>query len=94
MQGPGDSPDVLQRYQSAVDQVAGQIRRSIGGSVDHDHLLGSGCEGLFVAARKYDARRGIPFRSYAGLRVRGVTLDNVRQQSYLAPSGPRAIRRP
>jgi len=46
MQGPGDSPDVLQRYQSAVDQVAGQIRRSIGGSVDHDHLLGSGCEGL------------------------------------------------
>jgi len=86
MQGPGDSPDVLERYQSAlplVDQIAGQIRRSIGSVVDYDDLLGSGREGLFDAARKYDAARGIPFRSYAGLRVRGAILDNVRQQSYL-----------
>jgi len=85
-QGAGDSPDVLERFQaelSLVDAVAAHVARSIGSVVDYDDLLGAGREGLFDAARKFDASRGIPFRSYASLRVRGAILDGVRHQAHL-----------
>ena len=86
MQGAGDSPEVLERYQaeqSLIEIIAGQVTRSIGSAVDYDDLLGAGREGLFDAARKYDSSRGIPFRAYASLRVRGAILDGVRNQSHL-----------
>jgi RNA polymerase sigma factor for flagellar operon FliA len=86
MQGPDDAPEVLERYQSAlplVDVIAGQISRSIGSCVDYDDLLGSGREGLFEAARKFDASRGVPFRAYASLRVRGAMFDSIRKQAHL-----------
>lgn len=85
-QGAGDSPEVLERYQAElglVEIIAGQVTRSIGNTVDYDDLLGAGREGLFDAARKYDKSRGIPFRSYANLRVRGAILDGVRHQAHL-----------
>lgn len=85
-QGAGDSPEVLERYQaelSLVEIVAGQVARSIGSAVDYDDLIGAGREGLFDAARKYDANRGIQFRAYANLRVRGAILDGVRNQAHL-----------
>ena len=85
-QGAVDSPDVLERIQAGlplVDALASQIARSIGSAVDHDDLRGAGREGLFDAARKYDASRGIPFRAYASLRVRGAILDGVRRQAHL-----------
>jgi len=85
-QGAVDSPDVLERIQAGlplVDALASQIARSIGSAVDHDDLRGAGREGLFDAARKYDASRGVPFRAYASLRVRGAILDGVRHQAHL-----------
>jgi RNA polymerase sigma factor for flagellar operon FliA len=85
-QGAGDSPEVLERFQAElalVEIIAGQVTRSIGSAVDHDDLLGAGREGLFDAARKYDSTRGIPFRAYANLRVRGAILDGVRNQAHL-----------
>ncbi len=86
MQGADDSSEVLERYQSGlwlVDVIAGQVTRSVGATVDYDDLLGAGREGLFDAARKYDANRGIPFRTYANLRVRGAILDGVRRQAHV-----------
>lgn len=86
VQAAGDSPEVLERYKAAlslVDIIGGQIARSIGSAVDYDDLRSAGREGLFDAARKYDASRGIPFRAYANLRVRGAMLDGIRRQSHL-----------
>jgi RNA polymerase sigma factor FliA len=86
VQGADDSSEVLERYQSGlwlVEIIAGQVTSSVGTTVDYDDLLGAGREGLFDAARKYDVNRGIPFRTYANLRVRGAILDGVRHQAYL-----------
>lgn len=83
-QGASDSQEVLERYQAEVglvDIIAGQVARAVGQAADYDDLLGAGREGLFDAARKFDPSRGIPFRAYASLRVRGAVMDGVRRQS-------------
>jgi RNA polymerase sigma factor for flagellar operon FliA len=79
---PTDSPEILQRFKSALDVVAKlsrQMRRTLGSSVTLDELESFGREGLLDAARRYDPSRRVPFRAYAGFRVRGAMIDGVRQ---------------
>jgi RNA polymerase sigma factor for flagellar operon FliA len=86
LQGATDSPEVLERFHAElalVDIIASQVARSLGISVEFDDLLSAGREGLLDAARRYDQTRGVPFRAYANLRVRGAVIDGVRQHSRL-----------
>jgi RNA polymerase sigma factor for flagellar operon FliA len=85
-QGTDDSPEVLERFQAElglVELIVRQVVRAVGRLADYDDLLGAGREGLFDAARRFDPSRGIPFRAYANLRVRGAVIDGVRRQSRL-----------
>lgn len=86
MQGIDDSPEVLERYKAEedlVELIVHQVARAVGAAADIDDLMGAGREGLFDAARKFDPSRGIPFRAYASLRVRGAVIDGVRRQSHV-----------
>ncbi|HTA91021.1 MAG TPA: sigma-70 family RNA polymerase sigma factor [Polyangiaceae bacterium] len=84
--GVPDTPEVLERFHaelSLVEIVARQVARTIGRAIELDDLVASGREGLLDAARRFDPTRGVPFRAYANLRVRGAILDGVRQNSLL-----------
>ncbi len=83
---PADSPEVLERFHGALDlvqSIAGQMRACIGSIVEVDDLLSYGRSGLLDAARRFDAQRGVPFRAYATLRVRGTIIDGIRSISPL-----------
>ena len=87
-----DSPEVRKLVEGAVDLVkiiAVQMRRQLGSSLDVDDLISLGHEGLLGAARSFDASRGIPFRGYANLRVRGSMIDGLRTHGGL----PRRVYR-
>ena len=86
MAGARDSPDVLERFHASldlVDQVARQVRRTIGHGIDTEELVSFGREGLLDAARRFDPTRGVPFRAYANFRVRGAIVDGVRSVARL-----------
>src|SRR5258708_5557012 len=78
-----DSPEVLSRFnaeQELVDINARQLARRLErASVTIDDLRSFGHEGLLQAARNFDASRGVPFRRWANLRIRGAMIDGVRQ---------------
>jgi RNA polymerase sigma factor for flagellar operon FliA len=83
---PADDPTVLARVQQELDLVellAKQLRRQLGPSVDFDDLRSAGREGLLAAARSFDPERGVPFRRWANLRIRGAMMDGVRSQGNL-----------
>jgi RNA polymerase sigma factor for flagellar operon FliA len=44
-----------------------------------DDLRSFGREGLLQAARSFDPARGVPFRRWANVRVRGAMMDGLRQ---------------
>lgn len=82
-----ESAEVQERFSSGltlVDAIARQILRTLGGVADLEELLSFGREGLWDAARRFDASRGVPFRGYANFRVRGAIIDGVRASARLS----------
>jgi RNA polymerase sigma factor for flagellar operon FliA len=87
---PVDNPEVMERFQSTLDlvpKIAGQLLRSLRGTSEMADLVGYGQTGLLEAARRFDPSRGVPFRAYASIRIRGAMIDGVRAMSPL----PRGI---
>jgi len=85
--GSSDAPDVLARFRAELDLVdvnARQVARRIAApGVTLDDLRSFGREGLLQAARSFDASRGVPFRRWANMRIRGAMIDGVRQWGHL-----------
>jgi RNA polymerase sigma factor for flagellar operon FliA len=88
-----DPPDVLARFHAQLDLVdvnARQLARRLAApSVTLDDLRSFGREGLLAAARTFDESRGVPFRRWANLRIRGAIVDGLRQWGNL----PRRVYR-
>jgi RNA polymerase sigma factor for flagellar operon FliA len=78
---------VLARFHEELDLVdvnARQVARRLGAAaITLDDLRSFGREGLLQAARSFDDSRGVPFRRWANLRVRGAMIDGVRQWGHL-----------
>jgi RNA polymerase sigma factor FliA len=79
---PTYAPEVLARFHAQldlVDIVARQIGRRIAAAVTLDDLRSFGREGLLHAACSFDESRGVPFRRWANVRIRGAMIDGVRK---------------
>lgn len=90
-----DSPEVLARVTEGlelVEMLARQMRRQFGPHVQVDDLASQGRETLVAAARSFDPERGVPFRRWANLRIRGAMIDSVRQSGNLPKRVYRKLR--
>lgn len=70
-----------------LDAVARAVGRQIGSRFELDDLKGYGHEAITDVVAKFDASRGVSFRSFARLRLRGAIIDGLRRESGL----PRGI---
>ncbi|MGE0679569.1 MAG: FliA/WhiG family RNA polymerase sigma factor [Candidatus Binatia bacterium] len=61
-----------------VREIAARVSRTLPPWVDLESLIQSGVVGLLDAARRYDAKRGVQFRTYAGYRIRGEIIEYLR----------------
>ena len=77
------------RYAPLVKRIAHHLVARLPSSVQVEDLIQSGMIGLFEAAKKYDASKGASFETYAGIRIRGSMLDEVRKGDWV----PRSVRR-
>lgn len=90
-----DPPEVLARVNEGlalVDTLARGMRRQFGSHVQVEDLASQGREGLLAAARSFDPDRGIPFKRWAALRIRGAMIDSVRQSTSLPKRVYRKLR--
>jgi RNA polymerase sigma factor for flagellar operon FliA len=62
-----------------VKRIACHLAARLPNSVEMDDLLQAGMIGLLEAAGNFDASRGASFDTYAGIRIRGAMLDEVRK---------------
>ncbi len=77
-----DDPRLAEALE-VLDAVARGIGRQIGNRYDVEDLKGHAHEAIADSVAKYDASRGIAFRSYARLRLRGAIIDGLRRESGL-----------
>lgn len=72
-----------------VRRIAHHLLVRLPASVMLDDLIQAGMMGLIEAARHYDASRGASFETYAGIRIRGYMLDEIRSNDWV----PRSVYR-
>lgn len=84
-----DLSEVVERYAPLVKRIAHHLLLRMPASVQIDDLVQSGMIGLLEAARKYDVSKGASFETYAGIRIRGSMLDEVRKGDW----APRSVHR-
>jgi RNA polymerase sigma factor for flagellar operon FliA len=81
--GGADTAEVRTRIEENLDlvaKVARQTRRQFGTYVRLEDLEGTGREALVVAARNFETDRGVTFRNWAFIRIRGAMLDAMRAE--------------
>lgn len=70
---------LIEDYLGFADALVSMMMRERGYIKERrDDLIGAGREGLIDAVNKYDASRGVPFKTYAWRRIRGAVEDHVR----------------
>jgi RNA polymerase sigma factor FliA len=81
--------DVVVLHAPLVKRIAHHLLMRMPSSVQLDDLIQSGMIGLLEAARKYDVTKGASFETYAGIRIRGAMLDEIRRGDW----APRSVHR-
>lgn len=86
---PSQRDALIEEYLPLVEFLAQRLRLKLPGHVDLDDLVHSGILGLIDAIEKFDASRGIKFKTYAEFRIRGSILDALREMDWV----PRSVRK-
>lgn len=90
-----DPPEVVARIQEGlplVDVLARAMRRQLGPVVSLEDQASVGREALLHAARSFDPDRGIPFRKWAAIKMRGAMIDAARSGGALPKRVYRKLR--
>ncbi len=90
---PVDRNQLVQRHVPLVKRIAYHLLGRLPADVQVDDLIQAGVVGLLEAARQYDAGKGASFETYAGIRIRGAMLDEVRRSDWTPRSVHRNARR-
>lgn len=80
---------LVQQYAVLVKRIAHHLMGRMPSSICVDDMIQSGMIGLLEAAGKYDASKGASFETYAGIRIRGAMLDEIRRGDW----APRSVHR-
>ena len=88
----GAQDEVVMRYAPLVKRIAYHLMTRLPPSVQADDLIQAGMIGLIEAARNYDASQGASFETYAGIRIRGAMLDEIRKSDWTPRSLHRKVR--
>lgn len=80
---------LILEHLSLIRHVAHRVATRLPSSVEIGDLVNAGVIGLLDAVDKFEPERGVKFKTYAELRVRGAIIDSLRDLDW----APRSLRR-
>jgi len=78
----------IEKYAPLVKYVVSNMNIYVNDQSDYDDLIGWGIEGLIDAIDRFDPDRGVKFKTYAIIRIRGSIYDKLREMDWI----PRSVR--
>lgn len=87
-----DQDELVTTHATLVKRIAYHLLSRLPSCVQAEDLIQAGMIGLLEAARNYDASQGASFETYAGIRIRGSMLDEIRKGDWAPRSLHRKIR--
>ncbi len=85
----GGTDDRVMQHAPLVKRIAYHLLNRLPDSVQVDDLIQAGMLGLLEAIKNYDPSQGASFDTYAGIRIRGSMLDEVRRSDWT----PRSVHK-
>ena len=85
----GNTDDRVLQHVPLVKRIAYHLMGRLPDTVLVDDLIQAGMLGLLEAIKNYDASQGARFDTYAGIRIRGSMLDEVRRSDWT----PRSVHK-
>ncbi|MBN1603428.1 MAG: FliA/WhiG family RNA polymerase sigma factor [Chitinispirillaceae bacterium] len=79
---------LLVEYAHLVKYVSARLAVNLPPSVDRNDLISSGVMGLIKAVETFEPDRGFKFETFAGHKIRGAILDELRALDWV----PRSVR--
>lgn len=83
---------LVRTHAPLVRRIAYHLMGRLPPSVDANDLMQAGMIGLLEAARNYSPTRAASFETYAGIRIRGAMLDELRKTDWTPRSVHRKLR--
>ncbi|MEJ1297558.1 MAG: RNA polymerase sigma factor FliA [Candidatus Sedimenticola sp. (ex Thyasira tokunagai)] len=80
---------LVNKHAALVKRIAYHLMNRLPSNVQVDDLIQAGMIGLLEASRNYDPSQGASFETYAGIRIRGAMLDEIRRSDWT----PRSVHR-
>jgi RNA polymerase sigma factor for flagellar operon FliA len=74
--------ELVTTHAGLVKRIAHHLAARLPSNIEVDDLIQAGMVGLLEAAGNFDASRGASFETFAGIRIRGAMLDDVRKQDW------------
>lgn len=89
VQEPLSTEALVIEHGPLVKRIAYHMMNRLPASVQVEDLIQSGMIGLIEAGQHYDPGQGASFATYAGIRIRGSMLDEIRRSDWT----PRSVHR-
>ncbi|REL30246.1 RNA polymerase sigma factor FliA [Thalassotalea euphylliae] len=84
-----DKSALIEQHTVLVKRIAYHLLARLPASVIADDLIQSGMIGLLEAASNFDGSKGASFETFAGIRIRGAMLDEIRKGDWT----PRSVHK-
>ncbi|VAW72055.1 RNA polymerase sigma factor for flagellar operon [hydrothermal vent metagenome] len=84
--------ELVEKHVQLVKRIAYHLVSRLPPSVQVQDLIQSGMIGLLEASRNYNPAQGASFETYAGIRIRGSMLDEIRRSDWTPRSVHRKVR--
>lgn len=84
-----DKAQLVERHAPLVKRIAHHLLVRLPASVLVDDLIQAGMIGLLEAAKNFDGSKGASFETFAGIRIRGAMLDDIRKGDWT----PRSVHK-
>jgi len=80
---------LILEHMAQIKYIAQRISTKLPAHVELNDLIGTGVLGLLDAIEKFNPQRGVKFKTYAELRIKGAILDSLRNLDW----APRSLRK-
>ncbi|MFT5294178.1 MAG: RNA polymerase sigma factor for flagellar operon FliA [Colwellia sp.] len=84
-----DKTAIISQHTVLVKRIAYHLLARLPASVQVDDLIQSGMIGLLEASNNFDHSKGASFETFAGIRIRGAMLDEIRRGDWT----PRSVHK-
>lgn len=81
--------ELVEQHAALVKRIAYHLIARLPPSVDVEDLIQAGMIGLLDASHQFNAAQGASFETYAGIRIRGAMLDEIRRNDW----APRSVHK-